>query len=51
MVHWIWQENGLAPHRFRQFKLPNDPAFASKVEDVSGLYVDPLRPAGKQGRL
>ena len=41
MVHRIWQENGLAPHRFRQFKLSNDPAFASKVEDVIGLYVDP----------
>jgi len=51
MVHRIWQENGLAPHRFRQFKLSNDPAFATKVEDVVGLYVDPLRPAGKQGRL
>jgi transposase len=41
MVHRIWQENGLAPHRFRQFELSNDPAFASKVEDVIGLYVDP----------
>jgi hypothetical protein len=41
MVHRIWQENGLAPHRFRQFKLSNDPAFAAKVEDVVGLYVDP----------
>jgi hypothetical protein len=51
MVHRIWQEKGLAPHRFRQFKLSNDPAFAAKVEDVVGLYVDPLRPAGKQGRL
>jgi len=50
-VHEIWQENGLAPHRFRQFKLSNDPAFAAKVEDVVGLYFDPLRPVGKQGRL
>jgi transposase len=41
MVHRIWQENGLAPHRFRQFKLSNDPAFTAKVEDVVGLYVDP----------
>ena len=50
-VHEIWQEIVLAPHRFRQFKLSNDPAFAAKVEDVVGLHVDPLRPAGKQGRL
>jgi hypothetical protein len=41
MVHRIWQEHGLAPHRFRQFKLSNDPAFAAKVEDVVGLYIDP----------
>ena len=40
MVHRIWQEHGLSPHRFRQFKLSNDPAFAAKVEDVVGLYVD-----------
>ena len=45
MVHRIWQENGLAPHRFRQFKLSNDPNFATKVEDVVGLYVDPPRHA------
>jgi transposase len=43
MVHRIWQEAGLVPHRFRQFKLSNDPAFATKIEDVVGLYVDPLR--------
>ena len=29
------------PHRWRQFKLSNDPAFVEKVEDVVGLYVDP----------
>ncbi len=51
MVHVIWREAGLVPHRWRQFKLSNDPAFAEKVEDVVGLHVDPWRPAGKQGRL
>jgi transposase len=40
-VHRIWQEAGLTPHRVRRFKLSNDPAFAQKVEDVVGLYVDP----------
>ncbi len=40
-VHVIWREAGLVPHRWRQFKLSNDPAFALKVEDVVGLYVDP----------
>ncbi len=38
-MHRIWQEAGLAPHRYRRFKLSNDPAFAAKVEDVIGLYV------------
>ena len=45
MVHRIWQEAGLVPHRFRRFKLSNDPAFVTKVEDVVGLYVDPPRHA------
>jgi transposase len=44
-VHRIWQEAGLAPHRLRRFKLSTDPAFAAKLEDVVGLYVDPPRHA------
>ena len=44
-VHEIWQEAGLAPHRMRRFKLSTDPAFAEKLEDVIGLYVDPPRHA------
>ena len=37
----IWQAHGLAPHRWRAFKLSNDPAFAEKLRDVVGLYVAP----------
>jgi transposase len=44
-VHQIWQAAGLAPHRYRRFKLSTDPAFAEKVEDVVGLYVDPPKHA------
>ena len=44
-VHQIWQTAGLAPHRYRRFKLSNDPAFAAKVEDVVGLYVAPPKHA------
>jgi transposase len=44
-VHQIWQTAGLAPHRVRRFKLSSDPAFAAKVEDVVGLYVDPPKHA------
>ena len=45
LVHDIWRQHGLAPHRFRRFKLSTDPEFAAKVEDVVGLYVDPPRHA------
>jgi transposase len=44
-VHKIWRAVGLAPHRWRQFKLANDPAFAAKVETIVGLYLDPPEPA------
>lgn len=40
-VHKIWRAAGLAPHRYRLFKLSNDPAFVDKTTDVIGLYVDP----------
>jgi transposase len=40
-VQSIWKAHGLAPHRFRAFKLSNDPAFAEKLEAIVGLYVDP----------
>ena len=40
-VQTIWKAHGLAPHRWRAFKLSNDPAFVEKLEDVVGLYVSP----------
>ena len=40
-VRRIWKAHGLQPHRYRQFKLSNDPRFADKLHDVVGLYVDP----------
>jgi hypothetical protein len=40
-VQKIWKAHGLAPHRWRTFKLCNDPAFAKKLTDVVGLYVNP----------
>ncbi len=40
-VQKIWKTHGLAPHRWRAFKLSNDPAFAEKLHDVVGLYVAP----------
>ena len=40
-VQRIWRAHGLQPHRWRQFKLSNDPNFAAKVRDIVGLYVNP----------
>lgn len=40
-VRRIWKTHGLQPHRFRHFKLSNDPKFADKLHDVVGLYVSP----------
>jgi hypothetical protein len=40
-VQRIWAAHGLEPHRVRRFKLSKDPAFATKLRDVVGLYLDP----------
>jgi transposase len=40
-VRRIWRSHGLQPHRYRQFKLSNDPKFVGKLRDVVGLYVNP----------
>jgi hypothetical protein len=40
-VQRIWRAHGLKPHQVRAFKLSNDRAFASKLKDIVGLYVDP----------
>ena len=40
-VQQIWKAHGLAPHRWRAFKLSTDPVFVEKLHDVVGLYVDP----------
>jgi len=37
----LWRETGLKPHRIGTFKVSKDPAFAEKVADVVGLYLDP----------
>ncbi|MFI2188092.1 hypothetical protein [Streptomyces sioyaensis] len=40
-VAGIWREENLKPHRSGTFKLSEDPAFAEKVADIVGLYLDP----------
>ena len=36
-VQAIWKALCISPHRWRQFKLSNDPAFAEKLHDIVGL--------------
>jgi len=40
-VRRIWHRHGLEPHLQRTFKVSNDPAFAEKLADIVGLYMDP----------
>jgi transposase len=40
-VQKVWRDHGLAPHRWRAFKLSKDPAFVEKLHDIVGLYVSP----------
>jgi transposase len=37
----LWREHDLKPHIQGTFKLSKDPAFAEKVADIVGLYLDP----------
>ena len=37
----VWAAHGLKPHRFKSFKLSNDPHFAEKLEEIIGLYLSP----------
>jgi transposase len=37
----ILRANGLKPHLVRTYKVSRDPAFATKVKDVVGLYLNP----------
>jgi transposase len=40
-VATLWRAHNLKPHRQGTFKVSRDPAFADRVADVVGLYLDP----------
>src|SRR3981189_3609372 len=44
-VRGIWKAHGQSPHRYRQFKLSNDPVRCEKLSPHNVLYVDPPAPA------
>jgi transposase len=40
-VRRVWRAHGLKPHRIKTFKISNDPAFAEKLKEIVGLYLNP----------
>jgi transposase len=41
MVHRVWREAGLKPHRLERYMASNDPDFERKAADIIGLYLNP----------
>jgi transposase len=41
MVHRIWKQHRLQPHRVETFKFSNDTHFVEKLRDIVGLYMNP----------
>ena len=41
LVHRIWQEAGIKPHRLERYMASNDPDFETKAADIIGLYLQP----------
>ena len=41
VVHRVWRQHNLQPHRTKTFKVSNDPKFEEKLHDVVGLYLSP----------
>jgi transposase len=41
LVHRIWQEAGIKPHRLERYMASNDPDFETKAADIIGLYLHP----------
>jgi hypothetical protein len=43
LVHRVWKEAGVRPHRLERYMASTDPDFESKAADIIGLYLQ--RPA------
>lgn len=41
VVHRIWVQAGLKPHRSQRYMASNDPDFERKAADIIGLYLNP----------
>lgn len=45
LVHRVWREADLKPHRLERYMASNDPDFERKAAEIIGLYLDPPRHA------
>ena len=41
LVHRVWKQAGLKPHRLERYMASDDPDFESKAADIIGLYLNP----------
>ena len=41
LVHRVWREAGIKPHRLERYMASNDPDFEKKASDIIGLYLNP----------
>lgn len=41
LVHRVWQEADIKPHRLERYMASDDPEFEKKAADIIGLYLDP----------
>jgi transposase len=41
LVHRVWREAGVKPHRLERYLASNDPDFETKAADIIGLYLNP----------
>jgi len=41
LVHRVWREAGLKPHRLERYLASDDPDFERKATDIIGLYLNP----------
>jgi hypothetical protein len=45
LVHRIWHEAGVKPHRLERYMASTDPDFETKAADIVGLYLYPSQHA------
>ncbi len=41
LMHRVWREAGLKPHRLERYMASDDPDFESKAGEIIGLYLNP----------